>query len=137
MHEGLLPPESARLISGRFRQVLSFVLSYLESRKELSGVKVMISGGYVRDILLGRMSDDLDLTLDLRSCDPGMTVDAIAEGLPGFADATTALHDLEDDPGQQSPLADRAVEDRLCSLMKAEMAVHEAPAELFTRFDLT
>ena len=55
----------------------------------------------------------------------------------GFADATTVLFDLEDDPGQRAPLADRAVEDRLCSLMKAEMAAHEAPAELFTRFDLT
>ena len=95
-HEGFLPPESARLISGRFRQVLSFVLSYLESKRELRGVKVMISGGYVRDILLGRMSDDLDLTLDLRSCDPDMTVDAIAEGLPNFADATAGTHAIEE-----------------------------------------
>ncbi len=55
----------------------------------------------------------------------------------GFAEATTALYDLEGDPDQHKPLADAAVEDRLCSLMKAEMAAHDAPAELFTRFDLT
>ena len=55
----------------------------------------------------------------------------------GFADARTVLYDLASDPGQHSPLADSSVEDRLCALMRAEMAAHEAPAELYARFDLT
>ena len=95
-HMGFLPPMTARLISGRFRQVLSFVLAYLESRPRLSGARVMISGGYVRDILLGRTSDDLDLTLDLRACDPDVTVDLVAEGLPAFAaEHKSGLHGVE------------------------------------------
>ena len=83
-HGAFLPPSTARLVSGRSRQALSFILSYLESR-ELEHVKVMISGGFVRDLLLGRMSDDLDLTLDLRSCAPEVSVDSIAEGIPAYA----------------------------------------------------
>ena len=55
----------------------------------------------------------------------------------GFADASTVLYDLAGDPGQQSPISDRDIEDRLCALMAAEMAAHEAPAELYARFDLT
>ena len=55
----------------------------------------------------------------------------------GFADAETVLYDLAADPGQNTPLADSSVEDRLCGLMKAEMAAHDAPVELYARFDLT
>ena len=80
-----LPPPTARLISGRCRVVLSFVLAYLANTPGLEDVSVMISGGYVRDILLGRNSDDLDLTLDLRRTSTDVSVDAIAEGLPAFA----------------------------------------------------
>jgi len=88
-HGSFLPAPTARLVSGRFRHVLSFVLAYLQATPGYEGVGVMISGGYVRDILLGRKSDDLDLTLDLRSCAEGVTVDQIVEGMPDYADLSS------------------------------------------------
>ena len=82
-HGCLLNEADAALCSARDRLVLSFVMAYLDSVHLL--VQVMISGGYVRDLLLGRESDDLDLTLCLRDVDPEVTVDTIAAGLPAFA----------------------------------------------------
>ena len=48
-------------------------------------VDVLASGGYVRDLLLGRISGDLDISLCLVRCEPGVTVMTIAEGMPTFA----------------------------------------------------
>ena len=80
----MLPQNDAALIGSRDRLILAFVLAYLES-VGLAGVQVMISGGYVRDLLLGRASDDLDLTLCLRDAPDGVTVNTIAEDMPRFA----------------------------------------------------
>ena len=55
----------------------------------------------------------------------------------GFADTATVLYDLAADPGQTSPFRDAGLEAELCGLIRGEMAAHEAPAELYTRFDLT
>ena len=54
----------------------------------------------------------------------------------GFADARTVLYDLVHDPGQLSPLDAPDLEAALCDAIRAEMATHEAPAELYDRFDL-
>ena len=83
-----LPPSSACLISSSDRLILSFMLAYIseqEAAGALRGVDLHISGGYVRDLLLGRPSDDLDLSLCLRDCPPDVTVDRIAAELPAFA----------------------------------------------------
>ena len=55
----------------------------------------------------------------------------------GFADTRTVLHDLATDPHQAAPFRDAELETRLCSLIRTEMAAHDAPAELYVRFDLT
>ncbi len=55
----------------------------------------------------------------------------------GFADTTTMLYDLATDPGQTAPFRDAGLEARMCDLIRAEMTAHEAPAELYARFDLT
>ena len=55
----------------------------------------------------------------------------------GFTDTATVLYDLAADPGQKAPFRDAGLEARMCDLIRAEMAAHEAPAELYTRFDLT
>lgn len=55
----------------------------------------------------------------------------------GFADTQTVMHHLASDPGQTAPFRDAGLEARMCELIRAEMAAHEAPAELYTRFDLT
>jgi len=55
----------------------------------------------------------------------------------GFADARTVLYDLVHDPQQRSPCDAPGIEAALCAAIRAEMAAHEAPAELYERFDLT
>ena len=82
-HEAELPPPTRRLVSAKARMVFGFVLEYLADA-ELDA-DVFASGGYVRDLLLGRVSDDLDLSLCLVRCAPGVTIATIAAGLPEFA----------------------------------------------------
>lgn len=55
----------------------------------------------------------------------------------GFADARTVLYDLTTDPRQMSPLDNPDAEASICAAIRAEMARHEAPTELYDRFDLT
>ncbi len=49
----------------------------------------------------------------------------------------TRLYDLQSDPGQERPIADAAVEERLLRLMATLMRANEAPAEAFTRIDIS
>ena len=55
----------------------------------------------------------------------------------GFADAHTVLYDLHADPRQLSPCENPEAEAAICEAIRAEMALHEAPAELYDRFDLS
>lgn len=54
----------------------------------------------------------------------------------GFADTATVLYDLVADPGQTRPCGDPQTKARLSAAIRAEMARHEAPPELFGRFEL-
>lgn len=55
----------------------------------------------------------------------------------GFADCETQLYDYLSDPSQQTPLQDREVENRLCRSIEAEMILHHAPRELFSRWAIS
>jgi hypothetical protein len=55
----------------------------------------------------------------------------------GFAGMATVLYDLAADPGQTSPFRVTGLEVEMRELIRVEMASHEAPPELYTRFDLT
>lgn len=54
----------------------------------------------------------------------------------GFDDTRTVLYDLARDPGQSSPIEEPDVERRFLDAVVAEMRRHEAPEELYRRFDL-
>ena len=54
----------------------------------------------------------------------------------GFADTRTVLHDLATDPGQTKPVEDAKIEARFLEGLSAEMARHEAPPELYERFEI-
>jgi len=54
----------------------------------------------------------------------------------GFADPRTVLYDLANDPKQLTPLQAPAVERDLCAAIVREMQEHDAPRELYERFDL-
>lgn len=54
----------------------------------------------------------------------------------GFYDAETRLFDLSSDPDQQAPFRNAAIEERLCALIAEEMALHDAPPEIYARWDI-
>ena len=54
-----------------------------------------------------------------------------------FADTQTRLYDLDNDPGQTTPIDDLEIEARLVAAMTRLMLEADAPPELFERFNLT
>ena len=82
-HDSVLPRAlTSGLIRPGDQRVLEMVLSYLE--QEGLPAQLLISGGYVRDLLLGVPPDDLDLSICLCDCPPHVTIATIVEGLPAF-----------------------------------------------------
>ena len=85
-------------------------------------------------------ADLLDLVADVIACKPvlhllqGTTYDG---GL-GEADhdTTTVMFDLQTDPGQERPIVDAEVKDRLIGQMTRLMQLNGAPAEYFDRLNL-
>lgn len=53
-----------------------------------------------------------------------------------FEDTATVLYDLENDPGQLSPVSALKVEERLCAQMVEVMRSHDAPPEAYGRLEL-
>ena len=53
-----------------------------------------------------------------------------------FAQPKTCLYDLQADPAQSHPFRDHKIEANLMESMRTEMTLHEAPEELYLRFDL-
>lgn len=54
----------------------------------------------------------------------------------GFSSCETQLYDYEADPSQSTPLHDPEVEERLCKAIAAEMAKHDAPSEIYDRWQI-
>jgi hypothetical protein len=54
----------------------------------------------------------------------------------GFGDVGTVLFDLVDDPRQERPLRDTAIEARMKAGIAAALEAHDAPAELLHRYQL-
>jgi hypothetical protein len=54
----------------------------------------------------------------------------------GFEDADTRLFDLSSDPLENTPFRDPEIETRLLASATATMALHDAPAEMYRRFEL-
>ena len=71
------------------------------------------------------------LRLKSRSTKEGHPVETT--GLP-YADMTSALYDLQSDPGQTSPLDDAELEAQMLGHMRRLMQALDAPPESFTRF---
>ena len=82
-HGSTLPAELVESVPQSEKLVLNFVLAYLEDRA--LPAQLLVNGGYVRDLLLGKPPDDLDLSLCLRECDETVTIDSILNSLSAFA----------------------------------------------------
>lgn len=83
-HGKQLPAHYSSRVPKGDTEVLSFMLAFLD-KENLRDVPVYINGGYVRDLLLGKTPDDLDLTLNLRDCPADVTVSNLLEKMPQFA----------------------------------------------------
>mmetsp|Transcript_65808 Transcript_65808/g.183319 ORF Transcript_65808/g.183319 Transcript_65808/m.183319 type:complete len:716 (+) Transcript_65808:54-2201(+) len=83
-HTEPLPDKYASMIPASDERILRFFLRFLES-EGLTHVSVFINGGYVRDLLLGRTPDDLDLSFCLCDCPEDVTVGALLDRVLPFA----------------------------------------------------
>ena len=84
VHRSVLPRAlTSGLISPSEQIAIAFVLSFLE--EEHLGAPLLISGGYVRDLLLGVPPADLDLSICLAKCPCDVNIAVIVDGLPAFA----------------------------------------------------
>lgn len=72
-HGEKLPEEYVKKIPKTDAEILNFFLCFLADQG-LPDVAVYVNGGYVRDLLLGKEPDDLDLSLCLRDCAAEVTV---------------------------------------------------------------
>ena len=59
-----------------------------------------------------------------------------SSGQRGFADTKTVPYDLSYDPTQHMPIRNKSVEKIMCDAIISEMVRHQAPSELYKRFDL-
>lgn len=88
------------------------------------------------DSLNRRMLEPFAFTKGLKT----LKVDAKArldrKGADRQVEFPTALYDLEQDPGQESPIVDPDVEARLCAYMRNLMQANDAPPEQWVRLGL-
>lgn len=89
-HGEKLPDEYACRIPKTDSEILNFFLSFL-AHQGLTDVPVFVNGGYVRDLLLGKEPDDLDLTLCLRDCPEEVTVAALLDEMKGYVESRPEL----------------------------------------------
>jgi len=82
-HDALLPATLRARIAHREKLALSFVLAFLEANQ--LPAQLLVNGGYVRDLLLGKTPDDLDVSLCLRDCPPEVSINTIIAAMPEFA----------------------------------------------------
>jgi tRNA nucleotidyltransferase/poly(A) polymerase len=88
-HDSVIPPEISSKIPRHEKLALLFVLDYIQWKKvPIEGV--FINGGFVRDLLLRKCPDDLDISLCLNGCQEGVTVQAILQGIPAYIAHLTA-----------------------------------------------
>eukprot|EP00419_Tripos_fusus_P023074 CAMPEP_0172727862 /NCGR_PEP_ID=MMETSP1074-20121228/91909_1 /TAXON_ID=2916 /ORGANISM="Ceratium fusus, Strain PA161109" /LENGTH=645 /DNA_ID=CAMNT_0013555043 /DNA_START=18 /DNA_END=1955 /DNA_ORIENTATION=- len=90
----VLEPEHVARIPAADVQLLRFLLVFLQA-EGLGTAPLFINGGYVRDLLLGKEPDDLDLSLCLRGFPEETTVSGLLERIPAFAEANAELGIVE------------------------------------------
>merc|ERR1719362_7000 len=90
----VLEPGHVARIPASDVQLLRFLLFFLQA-EGLGTAPLFINGGYVRDLLLGKEPDDLDLSLCLRGFPEETTVNCLLTRIPAFAEANAELGIVE------------------------------------------
>eukprot|EP00750_Incisomonas_marina_P021648 INCI4608.2.p1 GENE.INCI4608.2~~INCI4608.2.p1 ORF type:complete len:745 (+),score=120.15 INCI4608.2:86-2236(+) len=78
-------------IPPRYVAILQYVAAF--NRDCGHRFRSVINGGFVRDLLTGKQSDDLDLTWDLRQCAEGVTIVDILASLVEYSKRPERVHD--------------------------------------------
>ena len=117
-HNSVLPAALVEKVPHNEKLVLSFVLSYLELQSQPA--QLFVNGGYVRDLLQGKVPDDLDLCLCLRECAPAVSIDTVMDGLQEFA---TSRPDLSISSVQVTTILSDTSKDKNVDTAKAHMVV--------------
>ena len=74
---------TAALVSPREKLVLGFLLEFIHAQG--LDAPLLLSGGYVRDLLLGADPEDMDVSICLRGCSEGVTIASLTAELPRCA----------------------------------------------------
>jgi len=84
-HGHVMPDEYTRRIPKPDAEILNFFLRFLADQG-LPQVAVYVNGGYVRDMLLGKEPDDLDISLCLRDCQEEVTVAGLLQLIGSYVE---------------------------------------------------
>ena len=117
-HGSLLPPALVEKVPQREKLILSFLLEYLKEQR--LPAQLLVNGGYVRDLLLGKTPDDLDLSLCLRDCAPEVNIGSVMDGMEGFA---RSRPDLEVSSVQITTILSDTSKDKNIDTAKAHLGV--------------
>ena len=83
VHGSEIPAALVDKVPQREKLILSFVLAFIKEQR--LPAQLLVNGGYVRDLLLGKAPDDLDLSLCLRDCPPDITLVRVMALMEPFA----------------------------------------------------
>lgn len=128
-HNTLLPRSLIDRVPQREKLILAFVLAFLEAQR--LPAQLLVNGGYVRDLLLGKQPDDLDLSLCLRECPPEVTLATVMDGMHAFA---MSRPELEISTVQIATILSDVSKDKNVDTAKAHLGVGSPPIKVEVDF---
>jgi len=128
-HNTLLPRSVIDRVPQREKLILAFVLAFLEAQR--LPAQLLVNGGYVRDLLLGKQPDDLDLSLCLRECPPEVTLATVMDGMHAFA---MSRPELEISTVQIATILSDISKDKNVDTAKAHLGVGTPPIKVEVDF---
>ena len=128
-HNTLLPRSVIDRVPQREKLILAFVLAFLEAQR--LPAQLLVNGGYVRDLLLGKQPDDLDLSLCLRECPPEVTLATVMDGMHAFA---MSRPELEISTVQIATILSDISKDKNVDTAKAHLGVGSPPIKVEVDF---
>ena len=120
-HNAPLPAGLIQRVPLNEKLILAFVLAFLESSN--LPAQLLVNGGYVRDLLLGKRPDDLDVSLCLRDCAEHVNIETVMGGLGDFAEARP---DLAISNVQITTILSDTAKNKNVDTAKAFMTVHSS-----------
>jgi tRNA nucleotidyltransferase/poly(A) polymerase len=128
-HGSVLPASLVEKVPQREKLILSFVLAFLKEQR--LPAQLLVNGGYVRDLLLGKTPDDLDLSLCLRDCPADVSLASVMAGMEGFAKGRP---ELQVSSVQITTILSDTSKDKNIDTAKAHLGVGKPPVRVEVDF---